>query len=75
VQGQIRDASDPDRRAQLCRAFLARRYLSPVFHLFAGAPRAELITERPNLLSYYESLKRRPTFEAARVMPDWKGGI
>jgi tetrachloro-p-hydroquinone reductive dehalogenase len=36
---------------------------------------AELITERPNLLSYYESLKRRPSFEAARVMPNWKGGI
>ncbi|ATE63630.1 glutathione S-transferase family protein [Rhizorhabdus dicambivorans] len=34
-----------------------------------------LISERPHLLAYYQRMKARPSFAAARVMPNWKGGI
>lgn len=33
------------------------------------------ISERPNLLAYYQRMKARQSFETARVMPNWKGGI
>lgn len=34
-----------------------------------------LISERPNVLAYYQRMKARPSFGTARVMPNWKGGI
>ena len=36
---------------------------------------ASEIKDRPRVLAYYEAMKRRPSFETARVMPNWKGGI
>lgn len=34
-----------------------------------------LISDRPNVLAYYQRMKARPSFATARVMPNWKGGI
>ncbi|MBJ7437756.1 MAG: glutathione S-transferase family protein [Sphingopyxis sp.] len=34
-----------------------------------------LINDRRNVLAYYQRMKARPSFERARVMPNWKGGI
>ena len=36
---------------------------------------ASEIRGRPRLFAYYETMKRRPSFETARVMPNWKGDI
>ncbi|EZP83943.1 Tetrachloro-P-hydroquinone reductive dehalogenase [Novosphingobium resinovorum] len=33
------------------------------------------ISDRPSVLAYYQRMKARPSFEQARVMPNWKGGI
>ena len=34
-----------------------------------------LISDRANLLAYYQRMKARPSIGEARVMPNWKGGI
>jgi tetrachloro-p-hydroquinone reductive dehalogenase len=34
-----------------------------------------MISERPQLLDYYQRMKARPSFIQARIMPNWKGGI
>lgn len=36
---------------------------------------ADLISSRARLLDYYQRAKARPSFAAARVMPNWQGGI
>jgi glutathione S-transferase len=36
---------------------------------------SRLIADRPNVFAYYQRVKGRPSFVAAGVMPNWKGGI